>query len=107
MRKRLNLGVKVGAALCLLACAAGTAFGQDEGELTANRRLFPGVGPGWRTVKRGADGRVYVLASPAPGLVVFDAAGRQVLSIGAPLPRAAGKTAATPITFAEDCAHDA
>jgi len=50
---------------------------------------------------------VYVLASPAPGLVVFDAAGRQVLSIGAPVPEAAGKTVGTPITFGEDCDVDA
>src|SRR5260370_8905351 len=107
MRKRLNFGVKVGAALCLLACAAGTAFGQDEGELTAKRRLFPGVGPGLRTVKRAADGRVYVLASPAPGLVVFDATGKQILSIDSQAPEAAGKTAQTPITFGEDCDVDA
>lgn len=107
MRKRLNFAGKIGAALCLLAYAAGTTFGQDEGELTAKRRLFPGVGPGLRTVKRGADGRVYVLASPAPGLVVFDAAGKQILSIGAQAPEAAGRTAGTPITFGEDCDVDA
>lgn len=99
--------MKIGAVLCLLACAAGMAFGQDEGELTAKRRLFPGIGPGLRTVKRGADGRVYVLASPAPGLAVFDAAGKQVLSIGTQAPEAAGKTARTPITFGEDCDVDA
>jgi hypothetical protein len=106
VRKKMDFAVKIGAALCLLAYAAGTAFGQDEGELTAKRRLFPGVGPGLRTVKRGADGRVYVLASPAPGLVVFDSAGKQVLSIGAPVPEAAGKSAGTPITFGEDCDVD-
>lgn len=99
--------MKIGGALCLLACVAGTAFGQDEGELTAKRRLFPAIGPGLRTVKRGADGRVYVLASPASGLLVFDAAGKQVLSIGAQVPETAGKTAGTPITFGEDCDVDA
>jgi hypothetical protein len=107
VRKRLDFAGKIGVALCLLAYAAGTAFGQDEGELIAKRRLFPGVGPGLRTVKRGADGRVYVLASPAPGLVVFDAAGKQILSIGSQAPEAAGRTAGTPITFGEDCDVDA
>jgi hypothetical protein len=107
MRKRLDFTVKFGVVLCLLAWAAGTAFGQDEGELTAKKRLFPGVGPGLRTVKRGADGRMYVLASPALGLAVFDATGKQILSIGAQLPEAAGKTARTPIAFGEDCDADA
>ena len=107
MRKRLDFTVKFGAVLCLLTCASGTAFGQDEGELTAKKRLFPGVGPGLRTVKRGADGRMYVLASPAPGLAVFDAMGKQVLSIGGQSPEAAGKAARTPIAFGEDCDADA
>ena len=107
MRKRVGPIVKVLAALCLLAGAAGFAFGQDEGELTAKRRLFPGVGPGLRTVKRGADGRTYVLASPAPGLAVFDATGKQILTIGGPSPEAAGKAAQTPIAFGEDCDVDA
>jgi len=107
MRKKLDFTVKFGALLCLLACAPGTAFSQDEGELTAKKRLFPGVGPGLRTVKRGADGRMYVLASPALGLAVFDAMGKQILSIGAQLPEAAGKPARTPIAFGEDCDADA
>jgi hypothetical protein len=106
MRKRLDIAVKYGAVLCLLACAAGWAFGQEEGELTAKRRLFPVIGPGLRTVKRGRDGRYYVLASPALGLVVFDATGKQVLSVGAPPPEGAGKTARPPITFGEDCDVD-
>src|SRR5207302_9798059 len=55
---------------------------QDEGDLTGRQRVIPGVGPGLRTVKRGADGRLYILASPSPGLVVFDRQGKQVLSIG-------------------------
>ena len=107
MRKRVDFRVKLGTVLCLLAWAAGAAYGQDEGELTAKKRLFPGVGPGLRTVKRGADGRMYVLASPALGLAVFDAAGKQILSIGGQLPEAAGKTARTPISFGEDCDADA
>jgi hypothetical protein len=107
MRKRVAIAVKYGAVLCLLACAAGCAFGQEEGELTAKRRLFPAIGPGLRTVKRGKDGRFYVLASPALGLAVFDASGKQVLSVGAQPPEAAGKRARPPITFGEDCDVDA
>jgi hypothetical protein len=94
--------------MCLLACAAGSLWSQEEGELTATRRILPSIGPGLRTVKRGPDGRLYVLASPSPGLVVFDAAGKQILSIGelaaAPLP---SKGSRALITFAEDCDADA
>jgi hypothetical protein len=107
MRKRANFTVKFGAVMCLLACTGGYALSQDEGELTAKKRLFRGIGPGLRTVKRGADGRMYVLASPAPGLTVFDATGKQIFSIGAPLPEALGKSAPKPIVFGEDCDVDA
>jgi hypothetical protein len=48
--------VKILAGLCLLACFAACALGQDEGELVAKKRLLPGVGPGLRAVKHGADG---------------------------------------------------
>src|SRR5213596_2805282 len=82
MRKRAGPIVRVLAVMCLLVCAGGIAAAQDEGDLTARQRVFPGVGPGLRTVKRGADGRLYILASPSPGLLVFDAQGKQVLSIG-------------------------
>jgi hypothetical protein len=96
--------VKVLAVLCLLGCAAGSAAAQDEGDLTARQRVFPGVGPGLRSVKRGADGRLYILASPSPGLLVFDAQGKQVLSIGElPASDAGPKTGRALIIFGEDC----
>ena len=93
---------------CLLACAAGSAAAQDEGDLLARQRVFPGVGPGLRSVKRGADGRLYILASPAPGLLVFDAQGKQVLAVSE-LPGAdtSAKTGRALITFGEDCDGDA
>ena len=99
--------MKIVAVMCLLACATGSALAQEEGELTATRRIFPSIGAGLRTVRRGADGRLYILASPAPGLVVFDATGRQVLSIGelAATPSAAKGSRAL-ITFGEDCDVD-
>jgi hypothetical protein len=98
--------VKVLAVMCMLACAAGSAAAQDELELdlTARQRIFPGVGPGLRAVKRGADGRLYILASPSPGLLVFDAQGKQVLSIGELAGADAGaKPGHALITFGEDC----
>src|SRR5437016_14635851 len=104
MKKRVGPIVKIVAVLCLLACLAGRVLAQEEGELTAQRRVFPGVGPGLRTVKRGGDGRLYILASPSPGLLVFDRQGKQVLSIGE-LPGAGtgAKTGRPLITFGEDC----
>jgi hypothetical protein len=100
----------IAAILCLLASlAAPSLFAQGEGELTAKTRLFPTVGPGLRTVRHGADGRIVVLASPSPGLLVFDKQGKQVLTVA----EAAGAGAVNPksgragITFGEDCDMDA
>lgn len=69
------------AVLCLAASGAACARAQVDAEWTAKRRLFPEIGPGLKTVKRGADGRIYVLASPSPGLVVYSAEGKRVLSL--------------------------
>jgi len=93
--------------LCLQACLAGSLPAQGEGDLTARQRIFPGVGPGLRTVKQGMDGHLYVLASPSPGLLVFDAQGKQVLSVGAPGISAGANAGRAPITFGEDCDADA
>jgi hypothetical protein len=70
------INVRILAGLCLLTCLAGCAFGQEEGELTAKKRFLPGVGPGLRAVKRGADGYYYVLSAPGSSASVFDAAGK-------------------------------
>src|ERR1700687_4643185 len=103
MRKRVGPIVRVLAVMCLLACAAGSAAAQDEGDLTARQRVFPGVCPGLRSVKRGADGRLYLLASPSPGLLVFDAQGKQVLSIDElPGDDAGAKAGRALITFSAD-----
>jgi hypothetical protein len=105
---RVGAELRVAAAMCLLACACASAIAQDEGELTAKQRILPGIGPGLRAVRQGADGRLYVLASPSPGLVVFDAAGKQVLSIGEFSPSSAGANASPAlITFGDDCDVDA
>src|SRR5712671_474417 len=104
MRKMAGPIVKALAVMCLLACGAGSAVAQDEGDLIAKQRVFPGVGPGLRTVKRGTDGRLYILASPSPGLLVFDAQGKQVLSINeigvGSSPAGQGRAL---LTFGEDC----
>ncbi len=110
MRQPKGPIVRVLGVMCLLACAAGSAAAQDDGELdlTARQRIFPGVGPGLRTVKRGADGRLYILASPSPGLLVFDAQGKQVLSIRAAAASTTAEVkAAQTIAFGEDCDVDA
>jgi predicted DNA-binding WGR domain protein len=106
MQNRVGPVLKVFRLMCLLACAAGIAAAQDEGELVAKRRVFLSVGPGLRAVKRGMDGRLYILASPSPGLLVFDAEDKQVLSI-AELPGADAKAGRALITFGEDCDADA
>lgn len=68
--------------MCLLICMAGVARAQDvEDEVTAKKRLFPGVGPGVRAVKRGADGNFYVLTAPASSVSVFDPAGKLIRRI--------------------------
>src|SRR5229473_7167884 len=104
MRKRVGPIVRALAVMCLLACATGRAAAQDEGDLVAKQRVFSSVGPGLRTVKRGADGRLYILASPSPGLLVFDTQGKQVLSISEMGAARSGSSQAHPlITFGEDC----
>ena len=65
----------------MLASLAGSAYGQDEGDLTAKKRLFPGVGPGLRAVKRGADGNYYILSAPGSSASVFDTAGKLIKRI--------------------------
>src|SRR5919109_4978806 len=102
------------ARICLLACAwmcAGAAAGAQEPEevdLSAKQRILPGIGPGLRAVRQGADGRLYVLASPSPGLVVVDTKGKQLLSINErPTPANSGAASHSLITFGEDCDVDA
>ncbi|MHB8609743.1 MAG: NHL repeat-containing protein [Candidatus Acidiferrales bacterium] len=97
--------MRILAGLCLLASFAGCAFGQYDGDLTATKRIFPGVGPGLRAVKRGVDGNYYVLASPGSSASVFDPAGKLIRRVPAygdskePSPQSPQLAA---ITFGED-----
>jgi hypothetical protein len=111
MRKGVGPIVRFFAVLCLTASFASGAFAQVDDQLTANRRLLPAIGPGLRAIRLGANGRTYVLASPSPGLLVFDSQSKQLLSIeqGADTskPAGAGKPNRASITFGEDCDVDA
>jgi hypothetical protein len=102
--------VRILAGLCLLACLAGCAFGQNEDELTAKKRLFPGIGPGLRALKHGADGNYYVLSAPGSSASVFDAAGKLLKRVPAfedsKSPNPVSSQLAT-ITFGEDLDVDA
>jgi hypothetical protein len=104
---RVRPSLKALAAMCLLACTCTRAVAQEEAELTAKQRVLPAIGPGLRAVRRGADGRLYVLESPSPGLLVLDPTGKQVLSIGE-LPASTGSASANHglIAFGEDCDVD-
>jgi hypothetical protein len=110
MQQKMAQLSKAAAVLCLLAClAVAGAFAQTDGELTAKVRLFSGIGPGLRAVRRGSDGRTYVLASPSPGLVAFDTQGKQSLAIteAASAGATGDKPGRTGISFGEDFDLDA
>lgn len=81
MRKRVGSIVRVLAVMCLLACAIGSVLAQQEGELTAKQRILPGIGPGLRAIRRGADGNYYVLTAPATSLQVFDPSGKLIRKV--------------------------
>jgi len=118
----MNMGkllIKCCATVCLLPVAAAISSAQSEddvtskpyeGELTAKRRLFPGVSVGLRAIKRGDNDQIYVLSSQ--GLMVFDAKDHKLLTIGPPAADVpASKTtapgAAAEQSFAEDFDVDA
>jgi hypothetical protein len=109
MQQKMGLTLRIAAVLCLLTCVARCSFAQAEGELTAKTRIYRSIGPGLRAFRHGADGRTYVLVSPIPGLVVFDAQGKQAFAIGAAAPPVAGNAGPgrAGITFGEDCDVDA
>ena len=104
-RKHGVLGAAV-LGLCLLSVAWARASDVDE-DLMGQRRWFGNIGPGLRAVKRGADGKYYVLASPNVGVAIFDANGKQLGVIGPPPPApVTNKAGRAAIAFAEDCDVD-
>jgi len=94
------------AGLCL-AGVLGAVASQVDDQLTARRRVFKPIGPGLRAVKRGQDGKYYVLASPSVGVAVFDDKEKQLTVIGAPATAVADQAGRTGIAFGEDCDVDA
>jgi hypothetical protein len=77
-------------------------------DLTAGRRIFTEIGPGLRAMREGPDGHIYLLVSPQPGVLVFEANFKPVMQIGAGLSGVAGvKTRPAAIVFGEDCDVDA
>src|SRR5712671_670457 len=51
---------------------------QFESDLIAKERVFDSAGPGFRAIRRGANGNYYVLTAPAPALQIYDAAGKRL-----------------------------
>jgi hypothetical protein len=85
----------------------GAVASQVDDQLTARRRVFKPIGPGLRAVKRGQDGKYYVLASPSVGVAVFDEKEKQLTVIGAPSAAVTDQAGRTGIAFGEDCDVDA
>ena len=59
--------------------------------MVAKRRLFAPIGPGLKQIREGSDGKIYILASPSPGLVVYSPEARRLLTMheASALPQAA------------------
>ena len=49
--------------------------------MTAKQRVFHGIGPGLRAIRRGADGNYFVLIAPEPAVAVFNDTGKQVKKV--------------------------
>ncbi|MDP9147459.1 MAG: hypothetical protein M3N22_07345 [Acidobacteriota bacterium] len=93
------------------ALFVGTLFcfgaSQVDDQLTARRRVFPSIGAGLRAIHRDANGKYYLLASPSLGVVIFDAKGKQLSSIGGAASTDATASNRASIAFGEDCGTDA
>src|SRR5271169_2666555 len=51
---------------------------QYENDLAAKRRLYREVGAGFREIRRGPNGNYYVLAAPAPAVLIYDSSRKLV-----------------------------
>jgi hypothetical protein len=99
--------VRAAVLLCLVGVVFAAAAQEVDDQLTADKRLFKDVGPGLRSLRRGADGKYYILATPNTGLAIFDANGKQLSVIGAPPPElVTNKAGRSAIAFGEDCDVD-
>jgi hypothetical protein len=64
--------------------------GQDEQALESRSRVFPQIGPGFQSIRRGGAGQYYVLVAPGAAVLVLNGAGEKTGSIPA---RPAGASA--------------
>ncbi len=67
--------------LCLTGALCPVKAQQVDDDLMARRRVLKPVGPGLRALRRGPDGRFYVLTSPGTSVSVYDAQGMLVKKI--------------------------
>src|SRR5512137_1584361 len=81
MQEKRNLTTKLIVVLCALALVGVCVLAQEEGELTAKQRVFHGIGPGLRAIRRGADGSYYILSAPGANVEVFNAAGKELKKV--------------------------
>jgi len=65
-------------ALCLSLPAHAQEQYQFESDLLAKRQLFRDVAAGFREIHRGPNGNYYVLAAPAPAVMIFDPSGKRI-----------------------------
>jgi len=106
-----GMTVRMFVGLCLLASLAVALRAQDvEDQMSATKRLFPGVGAGLRAMKRGADGNFYILTAPGSSVSVFDPSGKLLRRIPS-YEEGKGSTPPSPeltsIVFGEDMDVDA
>lgn len=98
--------------LCLSLTVSAAVRAQIDADLVAKRRLFSPIGPGLKQIREGADGKIYVLASPFPGLVVYSPEARRLLSMHeasglTPAALAEAKASGEVVVeFGEDCDVD-
>jgi hypothetical protein len=98
--------------LCLTFALAASAAAQVDADMVAKRRLFSPIGPGLKQIREGADGKIYVLASPSPGLVVYSPEARRLMTMrqASALPEAALAEAKASgevlVQYGEDCDVD-
>jgi hypothetical protein len=105
--------LRILAVLCLAFLSAISTAAQVDADMVAKRRLFAPVGPGLKQIRQGSDGKIYVLASPFPGLVVYSPEARRLLTMreASALPEAALAEAKASgevlVQYGEDCDVDA
>lgn len=104
--------MRILAVLCLTFALAASAAAQVDADMVAKRRLFSPIGPGLKQIREGADGKIYVLASPSPGLVVYSPEARRLMTMrqASALPEAALAEAKASgevlVQYGEDCDVD-